>query len=174
MRLHEVHPLAMANTVEKYQYFKDLEAKEIAAVLSCFTSLSISQDDRYQKPYTHNDKINNVSLYLTEQVYLFEKLETTHMLDTGSQFDIHYEMQTPVLEWCDVALETDARGILQSVYDAGVSTGEFVKAILKINNTALELSRACEELKEYDLQKKLELIPKLTLKSIVTPESLYI
>ena len=174
LRLHEVHPLAMANTVEKYQYFKDLEAKEIAAVLSCFTSLSISQDDRYQKPYTHNDKINNVSLYLTEQVYLFEKLETTHMLDTGSQFDIHYEMQTPVLEWCDVALETDARGILQSVYDAGVSTGEFVKAILKINNTALELSRACEELKEYDLQKKLEIIPKLTLKSIVTPESLYI
>ena len=174
LRLHEVHPLAMANVVEKYQYFKDLEANEIAAVLSCFTSLSISQDDRYQNPYTNHKKINEVSQYLNEQLYYFEKLETTHMLDTGSQYDIHYEMQTPVLEWCNVEKEIDARGILQSVYDAGVSTGEFVKAILKINNTALELSRACEELCEYDMQKKLEMIPKLTLKSIVTPESLYI
>ena len=32
----------------------------------------------------------------------------------------------------NVKQEKDAQGILQSVYDAGVSTGEFVKAILKI------------------------------------------
>ena len=83
-------------------------------------------------------------------------------------------MQVPVLEWCKVKTKEEATGILKSIYDAGVSTGEFVKAILKINNTAIELSRGCEELHEYELQKKLLEIPNLTLKSIVTPESLYI
>ena len=60
------------------------------------------------------------------------------------------------------------------MYDAGVSSGDFVKAILKINNISRELSRVLEELGEFELMHKISKIPELTMKSIVTAESLYI
>ena len=104
----------------------------------------------------------------------YEEIETKWELDTGSITEIHYDMQVPVLEWCKALDNEYATGILHSAYDAGVSSGEFVKALLKINNTAIELGRACEELNQLELLEKLKEIPKLLLKSIVTPESLYV
>ena len=169
-----MHPLAVANIVIKTKYFKDFDVPEIAAFLSCFTSLAISQDDKSQKPNTKNSELNKITSDLMEQVLYFDKLEIQYALNTGANSEIHYDMQVPVLEWCKVNDASGAAGILRSAYDAGVSTGEFVKALLKINNTALELSRACEELNELELLKKLQQIPHLLLKSIVTPESLYV
>ena len=52
--------------------------------------------------------------------------------------------------------------------------GEFIKAILKINNIALEMENVCETLENIDLLKKLREIPELTLKYIATNQSLYI
>ena len=52
--------------------------------------------------------------------------------------------------------------------------GEFVKAILKINNIAAEFEKVCELLQNLNLLQKIKNIPNLTLKYIVTNQSLYI
>ena len=52
--------------------------------------------------------------------------------------------------------------------------GEFVKAILKINNIAAEFEKVCELLQNLNLLQKIKNIPTLTLKYIVTNQSLYI
>ena len=53
--------------------------------------------------------------------------------------------------------------------------GDFVKAILKINNIAKEIDRVCDLLgNKVGLQSKVREIPKLTLKFIATNQSLYI
>ena len=52
--------------------------------------------------------------------------------------------------------------------------GEFVKAILKINNVASEMEKVAEIQGNIEFLSKLKEIPNLTLKFVVTNQSLYI
>jgi hypothetical protein len=55
-----------------------------------------------------------------------------------------------------------------------VFLGDFVKALLKINNIASELEKMCETTGNMELLEKVSQIPSLTLKYVVTNQSLYI
>jgi hypothetical protein len=52
--------------------------------------------------------------------------------------------------------------------------GEFIKALLKINNISCELEKVCEFMGNIQLLGKLKEIPTLTLKYVVTNQSLYV
>ena len=52
--------------------------------------------------------------------------------------------------------------------------GEFVKAVLKINNVASEMEKVAENQGNIEFLSKLKEIPNLTLKFVVTNQSLYI
>ena len=52
--------------------------------------------------------------------------------------------------------------------------GEFVKAILKINNVANECITACEYIGNIKLSEQLNKIPDVTLKFIILQQSLYL
>jgi hypothetical protein len=52
--------------------------------------------------------------------------------------------------------------------------GEFVKAILKINNISLEMEKIAEFLGDIEMLNKLKKIPELTLKYVATNQSLYV
>jgi hypothetical protein len=52
--------------------------------------------------------------------------------------------------------------------------GEFVKALLKINNICSELEKIAEMIGNISLLSKLKEIPLLTLKYVVTNQSLYV
>jgi hypothetical protein len=56
----------------------------------------------------------------------------------------------------------------------GIFLGEFIKAILKINNIASEFEKVCETTGNMELLEKVKEIPKLTLKYVVTNMSLYV
>jgi len=172
--LHEVHPLALSKLITETKFLKEYSSEEIAAILVCFANPSIREDDRTQSPHTASSLVNRATKQLASLVDKYDSTETKNGLDSGSPIDIYYDMQTPVLEWCKVTSKDEASGILRSMYDAGVSSGDFVKAILKINNISRELSRVLEELGEIELMHKISKIPELTMKSIVTAESLYI
>ena len=59
-------------------------------------------------------------------------------------------------------------------YNYDIFTGEFIKAILKINNMVNELKNITEYTGNVELLHKLTQIPELTLKFIATNQSLYI
>ena len=52
--------------------------------------------------------------------------------------------------------------------------GEFVKAILKINNIASEMEKIAELLGDMNFLSVLKQIPQLTLKYVATNQSLYV
>ncbi len=58
--------------------------------------------------------------------------------------------------------------------DKEIFLGEFIKSILKINNIAKELEKICDILDNISLLQKVKEIPILTLKYVVTNQSLYI
>ena len=49
------------------------------------------------------------------------------------------------MDWCNSNTEIECKKIIDTLnYESGIFIGEFVKAILKINNIANEIGRAAE------------------------------
>ena len=97
-----------------------------------------------------------------------------YQLDTGYEFTQHWDLVGPVLDWCKAENEQQCKLVLQNLAKKNVFTGEFIKALLKINNAATELEKICELTNRMDLLKKLKEIPEKTLKFIATNQSLYV
>jgi hypothetical protein len=56
----------------------------------------------------------------------------------------------------------------------GIFLGEFVKALLKINNICSEMEKIANMIGNVSLLSKLKEIPDMTLKYVVTNQSLYV
>jgi len=79
------------------------------------------------------------------------------------------------MEWCSCENENECKSIVQKLQEEkDIFLGEFVKAILKINNMVNEIISICEQFGYVELQHKLTEIPKLTLKFVATNQSLYV
>ena len=77
--------------------------------------------------------------------------------------------------WCEANNDVECKAVIYDVKrEKDIFLGEFVKAILKINNIAKEFEKVCEVMNNMSLLEKLKEIPKLTLKYVVTSQSLYI
>ena len=63
---------------------------------------------------------------------------------------------------------------IETLNESGIFIGEFIKAVLKINAIAKELSSVCELHNLIELKQKLDKIPETTMKHVVTNFSLYV
>jgi predicted hydrocarbon binding protein len=69
----------------------------------------------------------------------------------------------------------ECKMVLQKIgEEKGVFLGEFVKAILKINNIVSEMEKVAELIGDIELLKKLKDIPLCTMKFVATNQSLYV
>ena len=78
------------------------------------------------------------------------------------------------MKWYDSDTIEKCYEVIKEIKKYDIFLGEFVKSIIKINNIANELINACENVLNMELILKLKEIPKMTLKSIVNENSLYI
>ena len=79
------------------------------------------------------------------------------------------------MEWCEVNNEETSKAVIQKFKDEkGIFLGEFIKAILKINNIVSEIEDICEIVNDMNLLSKCKEIQEHTLKYIVVNQSLYI
>ena len=74
----------------------------------------------------------------------------------------------------DATNEQECNNVLERVKEKGIFVGEFVKALLKINNIASEIEKVCNITNNMELLKNIVDIPKLTMKYIVSTQSLYL
>jgi hypothetical protein len=105
----------------------------------------------------------------------YYSMELSHEVDTGSPYDIHFDLMNYVIHWCNATNEAECKNVIYKVKDEkNIFLGEFIKAILKINNIAKEFEKVCEVMNNMTLLEKLKEIPRLTLKYVVANQSLYI
>jgi hypothetical protein len=101
--------------------------------------------------------------------------EKSNNLDTGSDYYRHYDLIDYAVEWCKCNDIESCKILLDKLEkEKGVFLGEFVKAILKINNISNELEKVVESINNISLLSKLREIPMLTLKYVATNQSLYV
>ena len=175
--IQETHCLAFTDLLVKHNYFKEYSANEIAALLSCFANIRVKDDLKIfnTNKLTSNPQFNSLldSLKITYENYITEELR--YNIETNDSVSYMFEMVNPILEWCNSEDEQTCKSILNKCQmEYTVFPGEFIKAILKINNMVNELKSVAEYMGNIELLHKLSLIPDLTLKFVATNQSLYI
>ena len=171
----EVHPLMMADLLIETNYFKYLSPPEIVGILSCFTNcISVADENKIHVPETDYDETNRITKRAEEILMSYSDEEAKYELYTGETYEMIYDIQNPVIRWCEAEDEKDCKIIIQELKEKEVFLGDFVKSLLKINNIASELEKMCETIGHIELLEKVSQIPSLTLKYVVTNQSLYI
>ena len=88
---------------------------------------------------------------------------------------MHYDLVDYVMKWYDCENAEECKCLLQTMLlEKEIFLGEFVKAILKINNICSEMERIAENVGAIGFLKELRNIPLNTLKFVVTNQSLYV
>jgi hypothetical protein len=102
-------------------------------------------------------------------------VEMQSLINTGSDYNIHYDLIDLVLQWLDCENITECKLFLFKLEnEKGIFLGEFVKALLKINNISSEMEKIAEVTGDMEFLSKLREIPTMTLKYVVTNQSLYV
>ena len=170
--IREVHCLVFSRLIED---LKNMNSRQLISVFSCFTNITVSEDLK-SNTFKMDDK--NVSMVLLQIKNMYDEyqfLETEKMLDTGTDYHYHYDLLKYVEMWCDCQNVEDCKFLLQTMEkEKEIFLGEFVKALLKINNISAEMEKIAEFLGDINFLKNLKEIPSLTLKYVVTNQSLYI
>ena len=172
--IQEVHSLMMA-TLLYNNSLNILSSEEIAAFFSIFTLVKVGDD---YKKFSYNH-IKNQNLYkVIEQAeksfQYFYDFEVYNMIQSDNNLDITFDLIEEVYDWCFCETEQECREVLFRVKEKGLFSGEFTKAILKINNIANELEKICNLSNNMELLQKLQNIKKCTMKYIVSNQSLYL
>ena len=173
-QIREIHCLAFSKLYEE----KDLDllsAKQLIALFSCFTNIRVNDQFKDNVPKS-DDKIVNEFIYKVSKIYgHYEDTEKNRNINTGFDFSIHYDLLNYVEKWCDTESVEDCKLVLQELgMKKEIFLGEFVKALLKINNISSEFEKIAELTGNIAFLSKLNQIPQMTLKYVVTNQSLYV
>ena len=173
--IQEMHCLAMADILND-RVFETLDTAELAAVLSIFTSVSVKDEDSIVKVehVEAPEKVKNTIKKIKCAYNKYYDIESYHQTDFVNDYDIHYNMCELVYRWCKAEDEAACHKIFEEAIYYNISRGEFVKAMLKINNIAHELEKIAELQGNMNLLEKAKSISEITLKSIATNQSLYL
>lgn len=173
-QIREVHCLVFSKLYED-KVLDNLEPKQLIALFSCFTNVKVQDEIKDNNPKS-SDSIVNKLIGTVEDLYNENKdKELTNNINTGAEYDIHYDLLTYVERWVDCENVNDCKLILQDLEEQKeIFLGEFVKAILKINNISCEFEKIAELTNNVAFLHKLKQIPYLTLKFVVTNQSLYV
>jgi len=173
-QLREVHCLVFANLCNN-NIFDQFSTKQLIAIFSCFTNITVSDEQKSFRPNSKDKAINTILADIAKQYQDYQEFESQNNASTGIDYTIHYDLIDYVIDWCECESVIQCKVLLQSLETTkGIFLGEFVKAIAKINNISCEMEKIAEMIGNISLLSKLKEIPELTLKFVATNQSLYV
>lgn len=173
-QIREIHCLAFTKLYNSKK-LDELTSKQLIALFSCFTNIRVTDEFKDNTPKSEDNKVNEI-VREVEQLYVdYLNKEVARNIKTGFDYEIHYDLLNFVEKWCDCENVEDCKLILHELgCKKEIFLGEFVKALLKINNISCELEKIAEITGNMAFLSKLKEIPHMTLKYVVTNQSLYV
>lgn len=173
-QLREVHCLVFAHLLEDDTII-NLSATQLIALFSCFTNISVQEGVQDFTPRTDDATLKQVICSISKLYSEYEERETMLRINTGADYTLHYDLLNYVEDWTECECIEDCRTVLSRLgEEKEIFLGEFVKALLKINNISCEMEQIAEQMGNMEFLSKLKQIPELTLKYVVTNQSLYV
>jgi superfamily II RNA helicase len=173
-QIREIHCLAFSKLYESKK-LDDLSSKQLVALFSCFTNIRVLEDFKDNVPKSTDKMVNDKVKEVLELYDNYQRKELERNINTGIDYEIHFDLLNYVEEWCNCENVEDCKRILQKMAgEKEIFLGEFVKALLKINNISSEFEKIAEMTGNIAFLSKLRVIPNMTLKYVVTNQSLYV
>jgi antiviral helicase SKI2 len=173
-QLREIHCLIFAKLFQENE-LNELSSKQIVSILSCFTNISVSDDLKDNHPKCDDIDCKNTILKINDLYTEYQQKEVQYNIQSGLDYNIHFDLMNYVIEWCQCEKVEECKFVLQKLAnEKEVFLGEFVKALLKINNVCSEMEKIAELTGNISFLNKLKEIPNMTLKYVVTNQSLYV
>ena len=173
-QIRELHCLAITKLYNSKK-LDQLTSKQLIALFSCFTNIRVTDEFKDNKPKSDDDLVNEIVTDIENLYINYSNKELARNIKTGFDYEIHYDLLNYVEKWCDSENVEECKFVLQQLdTNKGIFLGEFVKALLKINNVSSELEKIAEMTGNIAFLSKLKEIPHLTLKYVVTNQSLYV
>ena len=173
-QLREIHCLVFSEIIEK-KSIDELSSKQLVGLFSCFTNISVADDYKEHFPYTDDKKTNEIVTHVSTMYSDYQEKEIDLGLNTGTDYNFHFDLLRYTTEWCEAQTVEECKLLLQKIAEEkGIFLGEFVKALLKINNISNEMEKIAELTGNIHFLSKLREIPNMTLKYVVTNQSLYV
>ena len=172
--IKEVHCLAFSE-IMSHKLWSELTSVELIQIFSCFTNIVVDDEKKSFKLDTEDKKLEEIMDTLDKMYNCFKEYEMRNEIDTGIDYSIHYDLIDYVEEWCKCEDIGQCKNVLERAEkEKNIFLGEFVKAILKINNISSEMEKIAEYIGDMGFLSKLREIPNMTLKYVVTNQSLYV
>lgn len=180
LSIYEAHPLGLPmflkkefNMFDKFKGDYVEQAKLFAKTLSIFTDIKVNDDIYYDNNTKYLlDKVNNIY----NHAYYVEQLSCDNgQFHLTQDYKVQGVLVNYIEDWCNAKTNEECIRIIKTVNDnCYVSSGDFVKALLKIVKLSKEIMSACETTNNLVFAAICNEIPKLILKYIVTSQSLYV
>lgn len=173
-KIRETHCLVFSNFIETGQ-ITNLTSRQLIMVFSCFTNVSVAEDLRQNIPKCNDDEVETIVYRIHDMYKYYMNKENSLYVNSGVDYSIHFDLLDYVSKWCDCECVEDCKILLQTVErEKSIFLGEFVKAILKIINISSEMETIAEQMGNIEFLSVLKEVPKLTMKYVVTNQSLYV
>jgi superfamily II RNA helicase len=172
--LKESHCLIFSRLFEE-NIFDTLNPIQIVMLLSCLTNIVVKDEYKNYIPKTDDTSVKEIIFKVKNMYNDYITKETKLNINSGIEYTFHYDLINYVDKWCYCENDQECKSVLQKLADEKeIFLGEFVKALLKINNICSELEKIAELIGNMSLLSKLKEIPIMTLKYVVTNQSLYV
>ena len=173
-QLREIHCLVFADLIETKK-IDNLTSVQLISLFSCFTNITVKDEVKENIPSSKDQTINGIICNLRDKYKEYQDKENRFSINSGTDYNIHYDLLNYVEEWCKCENVEECKFLLQKINkEKEIFLGEFVKALLKINNISCEMEKIAELTGNIAFLSKLKEIPALTLKYVVTNQSLYV
>jgi len=172
--IQELHPLVFGDALQN-RCFDKLSTIEIVSSLACFVDFKVGDDYKSSTLSIDNYEVKNCVEYLKaiNDKYYYNELKVFQEIDSND-YMMQFDLSPYIYQWCNAKDEETCKYILQDLNTKDVFMGTFVKSILKLNNIANELMNVAKFMNDVPFMYKLSKIPDMTLKYVVTNQSLYV
>ena len=168
MGINECNELVFTEMILK-GLLDNLEFPEIIAVLSTFINeKDQGGDERYISGLKIPKNVSNVLKSVSDIAEYYIKLEEKHMLYIDSDYKLYLDFVEPSYIWAS------GKSINEVYQYTSVYDGNFVKAIMRINNICENLMEICKSIERYDICSKLEGYHEILIRDITSINSLYV
>jgi len=173
-QIREIPCLPFSQLIEN-KIIDTLSSRQLVTLFSCFTNVTVQDDFKEHFPKSNDTMVDEIAVKIADMYLECQQKELDYGINTGTDYTIHYDLINYISEWCDADNVEKCKLVIQRLgEEKEIFLGEFVKALLKINNISCEMEKIAEMTGNIAFLSKLKEIPNMTLKYVVTNQSLYV
>ena len=176
--LQEVPGLLFGKLLVETNFLESLSDLDCIVLFSTINNVRVKDEfKRNNHHHIQSDKTKPLCNVIKKLVLINDdilSIATYHSIVPYEE-ELNYDIMEYMLEWVKVETEGECHVIIQKMKsESDIFLGEFIKTVIKINNTCEEMKKVAEYFQQVGFLSKLSRVSGMILKFVATNQSLYV